>query len=456
MRLRSLRSRLVLVVVAVGLAGLLVASVATYIALRSFLIDRVDGTLQTSSVAIERAFRRPGPARFGALDQAGQLAPGMYVEVRDATGAVLFGEVLVRPGDEGVRPEPIGEPPSVPTTRGGFRVLGSPLRGGATLIVAVPLHETDETLDQLVRIEAAVTAAVLAALLVAALGLIRVGLRPLDRIGTDAAAIGAGDLSRRVTDADSRTEVGRLGLALNGMLAQIEAAFEERRASEERLRRFVADASHELRTPVAAVRAYAELFDRGARDRPDDLARAMAGIGREATRIGTLVDDLLLLAQLDQGRPLADQTVDLAGIAGEAVEAARLIDPDRPLMFDTVGPRLVRGDPDRLRQVIDNLLANVRAHTPAGTPAAVRLDRDDGWVVLEVVDAGAGFSAGEAERVFERFYRIDEARSRTQGGAGLGLAIVASIAAAHGGSTTAETPAGGGARFRVRLPEQHG
>ena len=213
----------------------------------------------------------------------------------------------------------------------------------------------------------------LGAILVLGLWLVRVGLRPLGRIEHTAAAIAGGDLSQRVENDDPRTEVGRLGGALNAMLGQIEEAFDERTASEKRLRRFVADASHELRTPLAAVRAYAELFDRGARERPDDLERAMTGIQRESRRMGLLVDDLLLLARLDQGRPLERKPVELDEVAREAVEAARTLDPGREIELDAPGPVEVEGDRERLRQVLDNLLANVRAHTPAGSAATVRV-----------------------------------------------------------------------------------
>ena len=235
------------------------------------------------------------------------------------------------------------------------------------LIVAAPLKDADDTLHQLLIVELAVAASVLAAVLLLGLWLVRVGLRPLGRIEQTAAAIAGGDLSQRVENDDPRTEVGRLGGALNTMLGQIEEAFDERTASENRLRRFIADASHELRTPLAAVRAYAELFDRGARERPDDLERSMTGIQRESRRMGLLVDDLLLLARLDQGRPLERKPVELEDVALDAVEAARTLDPGREIELDAPVPVEVQGDRERLRQILDNLLANVRAHTPAGS-----------------------------------------------------------------------------------------
>jgi two-component system OmpR family sensor kinase len=239
------------------------------------------------------------------------------------------------------------------------------------------------------------------------------------------------------------------------MLGQIEEAFDERTASENRLRRFVADASHELRTPLAAVRAYAELFDRGARERPEDLERAMAGIQRESRRMGLLVDDLLLLARLDQGRPLERKPVELGGVARDAVEAARTLDPGREIELDTNGLVEVDGDKERLRQIFDNLLANVRSHTPPGSAATVRVLNGGTQAVLEVADSGPGLSGDQLQHAFERFYRGDSSRSRDAGGAGLGLAIAAAIAESHGGSAVVVNEGRDGGRgltVRVTIP----
>jgi two-component system OmpR family sensor kinase len=282
--------------------------------------------------------------------------------------------------------------------------------------------------------------------------LVRRGLRPLEEMGVTAGAIAAGDLTRRVEPTDERTEVGRLGLALNEMLAQIEAAFEERRASEARLRRFVADASHELRTPLTSIRGYAELFRRGADTRPEDLAKSMRRIEAEAARLGVLVDDLLLLARLDQGRPLEREPVDLARIAEDAADSARAIDGTRLLTLVVEGPARVLGDEGRLRQVVDNLLDNARVHTPAGTPVQMKVDREGQDVVLSVADEGPGVQPDVAPRVFERFYRGDPARSRRTGGVGLGLSIVSAIVEAHGGKVMCESSNGAGTTFEVRLP----
>src|SRR5918995_1605847 len=378
----SLRARLVLGTIALGAVGLAVADVATYASLRSFLIDRTDASLEQSHGGIEHAVEKSGCGAGGGRPPLG-VDPGDFVQVRTATGAVACSWQLTPLGESAPSPpalpdtiEPSGDGPgqasyvTVPAQEGGerYRVRASiEPRSGATLITATPLTDVDATLRRLLAIMLLVTAAVLAA---------------------------------------PRTEVGRLGLALNAMLAQIESAFEAQAASERRLRRFVADASHELRTPLAAVRAYAELFGRGADRRPDDLQRAMTGIGRESERMTVLVEDLLLLARLDEGRPLEREPVELEQVVGEAVETARTVEPERPIDLEAE-PAAVLGDRDRLRQIVDNLLGNVRAHTPAGAPVPVRGGAENGHAVIEVADTGPGMTREEAERVFERFYRTD-------------------------------------------------
>lgn len=461
----SLRARLLTVVVSLTAAGLIVAGIATYASLRSFLVDRVDRTVTVGAQSIERSLGRgrPGP---GALDALGEANPGIYVGSVDTGGVVRWAPVGTRQGETPL-PQPVlsaerargavdgDEPFTVAAISGDtrFRVSLEPLGdGGQILIVAAPLDEVDDTLHELLIVELVVAAAVLLATLLAGLWLVRVGLRPLGRIEVTAAAIAGGDLSQRVENDDPKTEVGRLGGALNTMLGQIEEAFDERTASEQRLRRFVADASHELRTPLAAVRAYAELFDRGARERPDDLERAMTGIQRESRRMGILVDDLLLLARLDQGRPLEREPVALVDVASDAVEAARMLDPDREIDLEAPAPVEVEGDRERLRQILDNLLANVRAHTPAGTLATVRVAREGDLAAVEVIDAGPGLTDDQLAHAFERFYRGDASRSRDAGGAGLGLAIAAAIAESHGGSASvANVGRGGGPGLTVSV-----
>jgi two-component system, OmpR family, sensor kinase len=344
---------------------------------------------------------------------------------------------------------------TAPATTGGdrYRVRASieshtPNR---ILIIAAPLASVDSTLHRLLLIELLVTIAALAAMTGLGLWIVRAALRPLDAMGKTAAAIAAGDLSRRVEPATERTEVGRLGLALNGMLENIEGAMTALEASEAKLRRFVADASHELRTPLAAVRAYSELFDRGAATRPDDLERSMNGIRRESERMSVLVEDLLLLAHLDEGRPLEREPVALDEVVAESVETAKTLEPARPIETQ-LAPATVTGDRDRLRQVVDNLFANVRAHTPADAPLRVTIAQEGTDAVLAVADSGPGMDAETLEHAFERFYRADPSRTRASGGAGLGLAIVAAVVEAHGGTVAIESEPGAGTTFTVRLP----
>jgi two-component system OmpR family sensor kinase len=246
--------------------------------------------------------------------------------------------------------------------------------------------------------------------------------------------------------------VGRLAGALYVMLGRIQSAFSARDATEARLRQFAADASHELRTPLAAVSAYAELFERGAESRPEDLARVMKGIRQETTRMGSLVEDLLLLARMDEHQPMELGPLDLVAVAGEAVESARAVGPEWPVSLEAEHPVEIVGDRRRLRQVIDNLLGNVRSHTPAGTSTTVRVWDAGDAAICEVSDDGPGISAEEASRLFERFYRADPSRSRASGGSGLGLSIVAAIVGAHGGSVGAAPGKTGGSVFSFRIP----
>jgi two-component system OmpR family sensor kinase len=308
--------------------------------------------------------------------------------------------------------------------------------------------------------------AVLASLVVA---IVRANLRPLAEIERVAGAIAAGELTRRVPERDPRTEVGRLSRALNAMLAQIEAAFRARaaseraaRRSEERMRRFVSDASHELRTPLTTIRGFAELYRQGAARDPAEVDRLMRRIEDQAASMGLLVNDLLLLARLDQQRPLERDPVDLLALVADAVQDARAVAPDRriELRLGDGAPLIVLGDEPRLRQVIANLMSNALTHTPPGSPVEVRAGSRDRHAMVEVADHGPGLSPEEQERIFERFYRADPARSHAHAGndpgggsgAGLGLSIVAALVAAHNGSVQVDSVPGEGATFRVLLP----
>jgi two-component system OmpR family sensor kinase len=452
----TLRARLTLALVALTAIGLGVAAVVTYHEVGNFLVKRVDQEL-TSAAENPRLFF--ANTNQGTASNDG-VPPGTFAQFRDATGAVLAQTPTFAN-------DPVPKLPKGKISAGqDFTLAGPHYRvktaqatlgfgpGGVlgTLVVAIPMRDVDDTLHHLLVIEMLVAAGILLALAGVAWWVVRLGLRPLDRMGETAGAIAAGDLSRRVEPADEKTEVGRLGLSLNSMLGQIEGAFAERTASETRLRRFVADASHELRTPLTSIRGYAELFRRGASTRPDDLAKTMRRIEEAAARMGVLVDDLLLLARLDQGRPLEHGPVDLTRLVAAAVDDLRATSPERPVTYESDGAIVVNGDEFRLRQVLANLLENARTHTPPSTPVEVRVAKSGDDAIIEVRDHGPGMSAEDAARAFERFWRSDPSRTRSSGGAGLGLAIVAAIIEAHGGHAEVETAPTEGATFRVYIP----
>ena len=319
-------------------------------------------------------------------------------------------------------------------------------------MLAIPLTDVQSTLSALLQTEALISLAVVAATVVLALVIIEIGLRPLRRMGAVAKDIAAGDLTRRVEPATPRTEIGRLGLALNAMLSQIEAAFAQRTASERRLRRFIADASHELRTPLTSVRGYSEMLRRGAAASPVDADLARRRIEEESVRMSALVDDMLLIARLDQGRPLETEPVDLQVIARDAAADARVVAPQREITLEAPDKVVVSGDDTRLRQVVGNLVRNALVHTPGTTPIEISVTTLNGTARLSIADHGSGLRTEDRERIFEPFYRADPSRSRDSGGAGLGLSIVNAVVTAHGGRVDVKETSGGGATFEVELP----
>ena len=324
-------------------------------------------------------------------------------------------------------------------------------RLGVMVVVALPLTDVDEAVRRLIGVELIAVLAVLAVLGLVTWWVMRLGIRPLRRMTATAGAIAAGDLSQRIPEGAAGTETGDLGVALNGMLERIEGAFDQQTASEDRLRRFIADASHELRTPVTTVRGYAELYRTGALRGDGELDEAMRRTEQEAIRMGSLVEDLLHLARLDQGRPLDRSPVDLAVLARDAVLDAQAVSPDRAITVDAAAPVVVLGDEARLRQIVANLVGNALVHAP-DAPIAVRAAVEDGWGVLEVADEGPGMAPADAAKAFERFYRADASRQRHSGGSGLGLAIVEATVRAHGGTVDIDTELGRGTCVRVRLP----
>ena len=484
----SLSRRLVLILLAVCAAGLATLAVASYLALRSYLSDRVDERareavpLVLASLSDQAGLSMPpgmatppGEGGPGGPPDAGpdgdpsdgpigpRLPVGTYGQITTVGGRIVASGI-VSGSDELPKPdlpEPLpsaagfdGNPTlDVPAVGGGdgFRVVTQTGPGGETVTVAIPLGDLDDTLARFRTVELLVGLAILGVLGALGWWAIRVGLRPLSRIEATAREIAAGDMSHRVEEVDERTEVGRLGIAFNEMLSRLERAFADQRASEERLRRFLADASHELRTPLSSIRGYAELFRLGASADPVDLERSMQRIESESARMGGLVADLLTLARLDEVRETRREPVDLAAIAAETCDDARASAPNREFALDAPLPARLNGDPDQLRQVVTNLVGNAVAHAPEG-PIEVSVHSDRSDVVLRVRDYGPGLPDGAEAEVFERFWRTGKARDRVTGGAGLGLAIVAGVANAHGGTVSAGNAADGGATFEVRLP----
>jgi two-component system OmpR family sensor kinase len=484
----SLRLRLLTGLAALVVVGLGVFGTVTYLSVNRFLLKRLDSQLSDAARALTGtdAARLRIPAGGGGGGPGGGPGPdgpggtgSDEMSARNAAGPELFVE-FVHPDGTAFEPvkatrDPGGVAPQLgkvvaamatgpgdrpqlrtfttPAATGGGseRVAVLPMSGGA-IVVAASLQPIRDTLWRLLLVELAVGLGVL--VLTGGLGLVlaRQATRPLEEIAATADAIAAGDMDRRVPAGRSGSETGRVARALNTMLAQIQDAFARRDATEGRLRTFVADASHELSTPLTSIRGYAELFHRGLQDRPEDLAKALRRIESEATRMGVLVDELLTLASFDAGRPLGRDPVDLRAIAADTAADLRAVDPARPVDLDAARPVIVVGDEGRLRQVAANLVSNVRRYTPAGTPVTVRAERQDGVGLLEVADSGPGMTPEQAARVFDRFFRVDKARSRAMGGAGLGLAIVASIAEAHGGQATVRTVVGEGSTFTVAIP----
>ncbi|MDQ1664861.1 MAG: two-component system, OmpR family, sensor kinase [Actinomycetota bacterium] len=466
-----LRVRLVVALLALVAIALVATGVTATTQLKGYLVSQVDQELEAPF--------RPGGGRGdgpGAGDDSPfQRSRAEWYRLYDSNGSVLD-----TAGDSGVSPPKLswaqtkaaaGDAPfTVPSAGRGdtWRVSvrsGTLSDTGQPVVVvrAISLHEVDDTVHRLVVIQTFVGLVVLVLLGGAGYVVVRRSLRPLVEVENTAAAIAGGDLTQRVPESDPRTEVGGLSRALNGMLAQIESAFRAReasevaaRASEDRMRRFVADASHELRTPLTSIRGFAELYRQGAASRPEDVARVMRRVEDSAAQMGVLVDDLLLLARLDQQRPLERTPVDLVVLAADAVHDAQAVAPDRRITLDVApGPApVVQGDEVRLRQVLSNLVSNALHHTPAGTPVDVTVAVAPGAeeVRLAVRDRGPGLAAEDAARIFERFYRADASRTRSAGGTGLGLSIVAALVAAHGGQAGVDTAPGQGATFWVRLP----
>ena len=464
----SLRTRLVLSL-GVLMAGALFLAGALVVQLtRASLVERADRELTTIAQASTRMARLADLTDVDA--EAGRRLAIMRL---DRSGNVMRAFPSGFTGDpdplpalpvyaNGIPSEAFGVIEQRPSVDGSmeYRVLTEQgARPNAIIAIAAPMTSIQAAERALIRTMLVVGLAAMGVLLVVAWLVVRRGLLPLEHIAGTAEEITAGDLSHRAGVPHDRTEVGRLATAFDTMLDQIETSFEEQRHALEaqertqaQLRRFVADASHELRTPLTAVRGYADLYRAGGLGDPDAMATAMDRIGTESRRMAALVEDLLLLARLDGGRPIRREPVDLSRITDDAVQDLRAVEPARPVVGAIDTGVSVTGDDDRLRQVVGNLLANVRIHAGIATPVEVILRAADGEADLRVVDHGPGIDAADGTRVFDRFFRADAGRSRDSGGTGLGLSIVASIVLAHGGRLWHEGTPGGGATFVVRLP----
>ncbi|NUT12308.1 MAG: HAMP domain-containing histidine kinase [Nonomuraea sp.] len=469
--LRLVSATLLLVTLAITLTGLFTVRL-----LRGYLVERVDRQL----IAAGAPRDLPPPPETRPEVRQPQRFFGLFHSVLvDAGGTTV--RVLSESTEEQTPKLPrltladvvarAGRPFTVESVAPGgpdWRVIATPGRGGDSRVVAVSLGDVEGTVRRLALIVAFAGGGTLIVLGFACYWLVRRSLRPLREIARTARDIAGGDLSRRVPMWAATTEVGKLGRSLNGMLAQIESAAREReeaaesarasataaRRSEEVMRRFMADASHELRTPLTSIRGFAELYRLGEEKDLTEAVRLLGRIEGQAARMGLLVEDMLLLARLDQRRELAMRPFDLLSLAATTVIDAQTLAPDRRIELVRLdggeGEVLVTGDESRLGQVLGNLVTNALSHTPAGTAFEVRVGLDGERAVVEVADEGPGFTPEVAERVFERFYRADPARG--VGGAGLGLSIAATLVEAHGGVIMAEGAPGKGALFRVILP----
>jgi two-component system OmpR family sensor kinase len=477
--LRTLRGRLVLVLVGALVVGLFLMGVTSTALLGRSLVERTDDRLAEMSRPWEHGdIPPPDPFRAAPAPnvQRGELPTEFRVLIFDRGGeqvGSIIGQTETDHGGPVLRDPQVGpKNKTVPDQAGGadWRVRTIGLSNGRYVVLALSLANVDATVRQLIMIELAVGAGVLVVLAAAAAWTVRLSLRPLDRIEHTADAIAAGQLDRRVPDQDPRTETGRLGMALNTMLGRLVDALQQREQSEHRLRRFIADASHELRTPLTSVRGFAELYRRSDEHRPEDVRNMMSRIESEAVRMGALVEDMLLLARLDRERTIYLVDLDLVPLVQDVVQDGQVRDPGREITLRSPeNPMRVLGDSHRLKQVLTNLVNNALVHTPPGSPITVEVSRGSAGgqavsaegaelpagapvAVVSVADTGPGIPPEHAARIFDRFYRVDDGRDRAVGGTGLGLAITTALAEAHNGRVELHANPDGGSTFRLLLP----
>ena len=472
----SLKSRLTLGVVLLSAIAFAASGITANFALRNYLVTQIDSELvsvasgslpRVQSAGIEHdddlhprptpvtgnpVRRIPTATSLTLLDADGKVSAQIGGDLNPSSIATYIATLN---GTEIASHK--GSPFTLMTPGSDFRVVALPFSNGqGTVVAAKSLNELDRTIGKLQFLFFLISLVLLLIILVAARTVIRVGLRPLEDVEVTAEEIAQGNLSARLPDADPSTEVGRLVTSLNTMLSRIEESFEVQTKSENKLRRFVADASHELRTPITAIRGFSELFRQGAVTGQKDVADLIARIENESKRMGSLVEDLLLLARLDQAREMDAKPVDINKVVEDAVISARAAGPNHPVELHINGDEIFTlGDEVRIHQVVANLLANARAHTPAGTPITVSVTSTDDAVEISVADKGPGLSEDDQKRIFERFYRADTSRVRTgPDGSGLGLSIVDAVMRAHGGKATVASKVGGGATFTLTFPRQ--
>jgi two-component system, OmpR family, sensor kinase len=467
---RTLRARLTAGLVVLLAMACLAVGLTTVLALQAFMIERLDQQLAGVAGSFAASLEHEEPLDADDLiDSHGQARGTFGARIRDGevTSAAVVNEAATNTVDLSERDRAVlvavpadGRGHTVElSSLGQYRVVATDGFDGDVLITGLPLHPVEEVVERLRSIELGVFGLAIAVTGIAGALWVSLALRPLRRVAATATEVTALPLASGtvampdpVPDTDPRTEVGRVGLALNRMLAHVGEALARRQASEERLRRFAADASHELRTPVATVRAHAELALKHPDGLPEGTRHALERIQSESRRMGALVDDLLLLARLDAGRPLSREQVDLTRLVIDAADDARTAGPGHHWRLELPEePVTVTGDEHRLHQVVANLLVNARAHTPPGTVVTVALTGEADSVTLTVTDDGPGIPESLLPEVFGRFTRADSGRSRAAGGTGLGLAIVAAVASAHGGSAEV-TSRPGRTRFIIELP----
>ena len=476
----SLRNRLILSTLALATVAIAASDFAASNSLRAFLINQADSQLnevvQTSMLRLDRAGIESANQDdvgdengFRPLRPLGAVPTTTAVTLLDVSGNIIgqiggeFANSIDLNEFKKLTPEKVDSLNELPFTISGddgdtdIRAIARSLPSGeGTVVISVALDSVDKTVAGLRGIFILISFIVLISIAIVARSLIKLTLKPLNQIEKTAAAIAEGDLSARLPEVNSRTEVGRLTGSLNTMLSRIEESFTIRTESENKLRRFVADASHELRTPLTAIRGFAELHRQGAVVGEDKTKELISRIEKESIRMSSLVEDLLLLARLDQSRELTFDPVDINHLVKEAVASAQAAGPGYEITVSSVNDEVfVLGDSMRIHQAIANLLANARTHTPVGTKIAVNISQNDLETRISVSDNGPGLSEENQKRVFERFFRADPSRVRFSGeGSGLGLAIVDAVMKAHNGSVEVNSKIGDGATFTIIFPQK--